>query len=85
MSGHDLPNKAKIGVLETYEPGLTANHDMELYLIETGQSSQHADKFNTLYFSALYLFISARSEIDCVLLGGRWGEGQTGKPCCNLD
>lgn len=40
---HDLPNKAKIGFLETYEPGWTANHDMELGLIETGQSSQHAD------------------------------------------
>ncbi|CAK9165673.1 unnamed protein product [Ilex paraguariensis] len=26
---HDLPNKAKIGFLETYEPGWTATHDME--------------------------------------------------------
>ncbi|XP_024965318.1 uncharacterized protein LOC112505656 [Cynara cardunculus var. scolymus] len=40
---HDLPNKAKIGFLETYEPGWTANHDMELSLIEAGQSSQHAE------------------------------------------
>lgn len=39
---HDLPNKAKIGFLETYEPGWTAAHDMELNLIEPGQSSQHA-------------------------------------------
>ncbi|XP_021970850.1 uncharacterized protein LOC110865832 [Helianthus annuus] len=40
---HDLPNKAKIGFLETYEPGWSANHDMELSLIETGQPSQPAD------------------------------------------
>ncbi|VFQ58729.1 unnamed protein product [Cuscuta campestris] len=26
---HDLPNKAKIGFLETYEPGWSATHDME--------------------------------------------------------
>lgn len=26
---HDLPNKAKIGFLEAYEPGWTATHDME--------------------------------------------------------
>ncbi|XP_052178282.1 uncharacterized protein LOC127792032 isoform X2 [Diospyros lotus] len=26
---HDLPNKAKISFLETYEPGWIANHDME--------------------------------------------------------
>ncbi|KAK6913187.1 hypothetical protein RJ641_022788 [Dillenia turbinata] len=38
---HDLPNKAKIGFLEAYEPGWTATHDMELSLIEPGQASQH--------------------------------------------
>ncbi|CAH9052985.1 unnamed protein product [Cuscuta epithymum] len=26
---HDLPNKAKLGFLETYEPGWSATHDME--------------------------------------------------------
>ncbi|XP_034678930.1 uncharacterized protein LOC117909148 isoform X1 [Vitis riparia] len=36
---HDLPNKAKIGFLEAYEPGWTATHDMELSLIEPGQES----------------------------------------------
>lgn len=39
---HDLPNKAKIGFLETYEPGWTATHDMELSLIDPGQPSQHS-------------------------------------------
>lgn len=43
---HDLPNKAKIGFLETYEPGWTAAHDMELSLIEPGQSSQHTANCN---------------------------------------
>ncbi|PHT77535.1 hypothetical protein T459_21057, partial [Capsicum annuum] len=38
---HDLPNKAKIGFLETYEPGWSATHDMELSLIDSGQPSQH--------------------------------------------
>ncbi|KAL8208973.1 hypothetical protein R6Q57_008385 [Mikania cordata] len=51
---HDLPNKAKIGFLETYEPGWSANHDMELSLIETGQPSQHADNCNHLHFSILF-------------------------------
>ncbi|GAV74871.1 hypothetical protein CFOL_v3_18351 [Cephalotus follicularis] len=37
---HDLPNKAKIGFLEAYEPGWTATHDMELSLTESGQASQ---------------------------------------------
>lgn len=37
---HDLPNKAKIGFLEAYEPGWTATHDMELSLTEPGQPSQ---------------------------------------------
>ncbi|KAJ8900687.1 hypothetical protein K2173_025498 [Erythroxylum novogranatense] len=36
---HDLPNKAKIGFLEAYEPGST--HDMELNMMESGQGSQH--------------------------------------------
>ncbi|XP_031116339.1 uncharacterized protein LOC116020029 isoform X2 [Ipomoea triloba] len=38
---HDLPNKAKIGFLETYEPGWSATHDMDLSLLETGEPSQH--------------------------------------------
>ncbi|XP_010542548.1 PREDICTED: uncharacterized protein LOC104815713 [Tarenaya hassleriana] len=38
---HDLPNKAKIGFLEAYEPGWTATHDMELSLTETTQGNQH--------------------------------------------
>ncbi|XP_017603407.1 uncharacterized protein LOC108450345 isoform X1 [Gossypium arboreum] len=37
---HDLPNKAKIGFLEAYEPGWTATHDMDLSLTEPAQSSQ---------------------------------------------
>lgn len=40
---HDLPNKAKIGFLEAYEPGWSITHDMELSLIEPGHSSQHTD------------------------------------------
>lgn len=40
---HDLPNKAKLGFLEAYEPGWTASQqDMELSLIETGQASQQS-------------------------------------------
>ncbi|XP_043696897.1 uncharacterized protein LOC122647607 isoform X1 [Telopea speciosissima] len=35
---HDLPNKAKLGFLEAYEPGWTASQDMELSLIEPGQA-----------------------------------------------
>ncbi|PHU13058.1 hypothetical protein BC332_19988 [Capsicum chinense] len=43
---HDLPNKAKIGFLETYEPGWSATHDMELSLIDPGQPSQHTANCN---------------------------------------
>lgn len=43
---HDLPNKAKIGFLEAYEPGWTATHDMELHLIDSGQASQHSANCN---------------------------------------
>lgn len=43
---HDLPNKAKLGFLEAYEPGWTASQDMELSLIEPGQASQHAINCN---------------------------------------
>ncbi|XP_062011956.1 uncharacterized protein LOC133728570 [Rosa rugosa] len=39
---HDLPNKAKIGFLEAYEPGWSATNDMELGLTESGQASQSA-------------------------------------------
>lgn len=38
---HDLPNKAKIGFLETYEPGWSEAHDMELSLSEAAQGNQH--------------------------------------------
>ncbi|KAJ0263926.1 2-oxoglutarate [Hirschfeldia incana] len=38
---HDLPNKAKIGFLETYEPGWSETHDMELSLSEAAQGNQH--------------------------------------------
>ncbi|XP_026417968.1 uncharacterized protein LOC113313408 isoform X2 [Papaver somniferum] len=38
---HDLPNKAKLGFLEAYEPGWTASQDVESSLIETGQASQY--------------------------------------------
>ncbi|GJR82605.1 hypothetical protein Tco_0153390 [Tanacetum coccineum] len=63
-STHDLPKQAKIGFLEAYEPGWTANHDMELGLIETGQSSQHADNYNTLHLSVLfYVFINAFTSL----------------------
>ncbi|XWS10282.1 hypothetical protein CRYUN_Cryun39dG0062500 [Craigia yunnanensis] len=43
---HDLPNKAKIGFLEAYEPGWTATHDMELSLTEPGQASQQSANCN---------------------------------------
>lgn len=46
---HDLPNKAKLGFLEAYEPGWTASQqDMELSLIESGQASQHSANCNSL-------------------------------------
>ncbi|CAF1935074.1 hypothetical protein Bca4012_074419 [Brassica carinata] len=38
---HDLPNKAKIGFLETYEPGWSETHYMELSLSEAAQGNQH--------------------------------------------
>ena len=44
---HDLPNKAKLGFLEAYEPGWTASQDMELSLIEPGQASQHSINCNS--------------------------------------
>ncbi|CAN6684300.1 unnamed protein product [Malus baccata var. baccata] len=40
VHSHDLPDKAKIGFLEAYEPGWTATHDMELSLTEPGQAGQ---------------------------------------------
>ncbi|XP_015571223.2 uncharacterized protein LOC8272631 isoform X2 [Ricinus communis] len=43
---HDLPNKAKIGFLEAYEPGWTATHGMELSLTEPGQGSQQSANCN---------------------------------------
>lgn len=54
---HDLPNKAKIGFLETYEPGWSATHDMELSLIDPGQPSQHTSNCN--YHSPNYPCFSA--------------------------
>ncbi|KAL9249678.1 hypothetical protein AKJ16_DCAP14739 [Drosera capensis] len=50
---HDLPNKAKIGFLEAYEPGWSITHDMELSLIEPGHSSQHTDYVTLISRSAL--------------------------------
>ncbi|KAF8109440.1 hypothetical protein N665_0095s0013 [Sinapis alba] len=38
---HDLPNKAKIRFLETYEPGWSETHDMDLSLSEAAQGNQH--------------------------------------------
>lgn len=43
---HDLPNKAKIGFLEAYEPGWSATHDMELSLTESGQTNHHSANCN---------------------------------------
>lgn len=43
---HDLPNKAKMGFLEAYEPGWTTTHDMDLSLLETGQAGQHSTNCN---------------------------------------
>ncbi|XP_065865144.1 uncharacterized protein [Euphorbia lathyris] len=43
---HDLPNKAKIGFLEAYEPGWTATHGIESSLAEPGQGSQHSANCN---------------------------------------
>lgn len=46
---HDLPNKAKLGFLEAYEPGWTASQqDMELSLTEPGQASQQLVNCDTL-------------------------------------
>ncbi|CAN1359000.1 hypothetical protein LINPERPRIM_LOCUS44481 [Linum perenne] len=41
---HDLPNKAKIGFLEAYEPGWTATQDLDMSLTESGRGSQHSDQ-----------------------------------------
>ena len=52
---HDLPNKAKLGFLEAYEPGWTASQqDMELSLIESGQASQHSANCNSLIISFIF-------------------------------
>ncbi|CAL1409438.1 unnamed protein product [Linum trigynum] len=41
---HDLPNKAKMGFLEAYEPGWTATQDLDMALTESGRGgSQHSD------------------------------------------
>ncbi|CAL5341493.1 unnamed protein product [Camellia sinensis] len=67
---HDLPNKAKIGFLETYEPGWTATHDMELSLIDPGQPSQHSANQNSgmnLHSPSMWLPLNLLS-FSC------WGE-----------
>ncbi|XP_026427475.1 uncharacterized protein LOC113323369 isoform X3 [Papaver somniferum] len=46
---HDLPNKAKLGFLEAYEPGWTASQDVESSLIETGQASQYPSNCKSLF------------------------------------
>lgn len=51
---HDLPNKAKIGFLEAYEPGWSATQDMELSLTEPGQACQHSVNCN---FHSCFKFI----------------------------
>jgi len=53
---HDLPNKAKLGFLEAYEPGWTASQqDMELSLIESGQASQQSANCNSLIISFMHV------------------------------
>ncbi|CAN6445122.1 unnamed protein product [Victoria cruziana] len=56
---HDLPNKAKVGFLEAYEPGWAASQDLELNLIEMGQASQHSANCNSLFIFLLLLHASA--------------------------
>lgn len=46
---HDLPNKAKMGFLEAYEPGWTITHDMDLSLIDPGQATQHSGHCKCTY------------------------------------
>ena len=46
---HDLPNKAKIGFLEAYEPGWSASHDIELSLTEPGQVGQQSTNCKWIY------------------------------------
>ncbi|KAI3921420.1 hypothetical protein MKW98_013354 [Papaver atlanticum] len=55
---HDLPNKAKLGFLEAYEPGWTASQDVESSLIENGQASQYPSNCKSLF--ALKSF-----EVNC--------------------
>ncbi|KAF4365687.1 hypothetical protein F8388_007520 [Cannabis sativa] len=55
---HDLPNKAKMGFLEAYEPGWSATHDMELSLTEPGQASQHTANCK-FQFSELIAMVSS--------------------------
>ncbi|KAE8668872.1 BTB/POZ domain-containing protein [Hibiscus syriacus] len=64
---HDLPNKAKIGFLETYEPGWTATHDMELSLTESGQASQQLANCNCMsrlcFITLTQAFIKVHSTL----------------------
>ncbi|KAE8681150.1 2-oxoglutarate (2OG) and Fe(II)-dependent oxygenase superfamily protein isoform 1 [Hibiscus syriacus] len=63
---HDLPNKAKIGFLEAYEPGWTATQDMELSLTEPGgQASQQSGNCNC---TSLVYFIAMQAFIECSLV-----------------
>ncbi|KAE8649785.1 hypothetical protein Csa_012409 [Cucumis sativus] len=51
---HDLPNKAKIGFLEAYEPGWTDSHDVELSLTEPGQVGQQSTNYSCLLLFLFY-------------------------------
>lgn len=59
---HDLPNKAKIGLLEAYEPGWTATHDTDLSLTEPAQTSQQYCNCNCT--SRLYFIVLTQSFIN---------------------
>ncbi|CAL1391230.1 unnamed protein product [Linum trigynum] len=43
---HDLPNKAKMGFLEAYEPGWTATQDIDMCLTESGRGGVSSEKPN---------------------------------------
>ncbi|GAA0174658.1 hypothetical protein LIER_41764 [Lithospermum erythrorhizon] len=64
---HDLPNKAKIGFLETYEPGWSTTNDMEFNLIEPGQQSHHVanSTFNLAKKVISRLGLASGTSVDC--------------------
>ncbi|KAI5674580.1 hypothetical protein M9H77_14944 [Catharanthus roseus] len=65
---HDLPNKAKIGFLETYEPGWSAAHDMELSQIEPGQQSQHSANCSSHRHALKPVFISSEDNYSKMMI-----------------